>query len=297
MNKELENFLAEEREKFDRELDRLVPPGTEYPQELYRAMRHSLFAGGKRIRPILMRAAAEAFGFKPEIIYPAGTAVEMIHTYSLIHDDLPALDNDDMRRGKPTCHKVFGEAMAILAGDTLNTLAFGVLAALPVPPEDGHAVLQVIRELSEFSGVKGMARGQVADLLSEGKKVDSETLEFIHRNKTAALIVCSVRAGCILSEADDDSLRKMTTLGENIGLAFQIKDDILDITSSSKELGKTAGKDLTTGKATYPAVFGIEKAEKELEQLSAEAMDIAHGFAKRAPWLYHIVEYLLQRRN
>jgi len=297
MSNELESFLADERGKFDRELDRLVPPETEYPEPLYRAMRHSLFAGGKRIRPILARAAAEAFDFTPEIIYPAGAAIEMIHTYSLIHDDLPALDNDDMRRGKPTCHKAYGEAMAILAGDTLNTLAFGILASLPLPPERKHLALQVIRELSDYSGIKGMVRGQVADILSEGKQVTPETLEFIHRNKTAALIVCSIRTGCILSEADDKSFREMTDLGGYIGLAFQIKDDILDITSSTGELGKTAGKDSATGKATYPSIFGMEKAEAELKRLSGEAIRIAGRFAKRAPWLYYIVEYLLQRRN
>jgi geranylgeranyl diphosphate synthase type II len=297
MNKELESFLATEREKFDRELDRLVPPETEYPEPLYKAMRHSLFAGGKRIRPILMRAAAEAFNFKPELIYPAGAAVEMIHTYSLIHDDLPALDNDDMRRGKPTCHKAYGEAMAILAGDTLNTLAFGVLASLPLPPERKHLALRVISELSDYSGIKGMVRGQVVDILSEGKQAAPDTLEFIHRNKTAALIICSIRTGCILSESDDNSLREMTILGEHIGLAFQIKDDILDITSSTGELGKTAGKDSAVGKATYPSVFGMEKAEAELERLSGEALRIAGGFAKSAPWLYYIVEYLLKRRN
>jgi geranylgeranyl diphosphate synthase type II len=297
MKNELESFLADERGKFDKELDRLVPPETEYPEPLYRAMRHSLFAGGKRIRPILALAAAEAFDFTPEIIYPAGAAIEMIHTYSLIHDDLPALDNDDIRRGKPTCHKVFGEAMAILAGDTLNALAFGILASLPLPPERIHLALQVIRELSDYSGIKGMARGQVADILSEGKRVAPETLEFIHWNKTAALIVCAIRTGCILSEADDKSLKEMTDLGGHIGLAFQIKDDILDITSSTGELGKTAGKDSATGKATYPSVFGMEKAETELKRLSAEAIRIAGRFAKRAPWLYYIVEYLLQRRN
>lgn len=297
MNSELETFFAKERELFNRELDRIVPPADEYPQPLYRAMRHSLFAGGKRIRPILVRAAADAFDFEPDIIYPAGAAIEMIHTYSLIHDDLPSLDNDDLRRGVPTCHKVFGEAMAILAGDTLNTMAFGVLASLPLPDEKQGSAVKVIRELSEFSGVKGMARGQAADLLCEGKAVTPEELEFIHSNKTAALIVASLRTGSILSGADEDSLLKMTELGRLIGLAFQIKDDLLDVTATTQELGKTAGKDKSAAKATYPALFGIEKSEAELTKLSEKAFGIAEGFAKTTPWLYHIVRYLLQRSN
>jgi geranylgeranyl diphosphate synthase type II len=297
MNKELETFLAGEREKINGTLDRLVPPAAEYPEVLYKAMRHSLFAGGKRIRPILVKVSADAFDCLPDVIYPAGAAIEMIHTYSLIHDDLPSLDNDDLRRGMPTCHKVYGEAMAILAGDTLNTMAFGVLASLPLPSEKHGAALRVIRELADYAGVKGMARGQVADILSEKKRITQEELEFIHHNKTAALIVASMRTGSILSGADEESLSKMTELGWLIGLAFQIKDDILDVTASTHELGKTAGKDENSAKATYPSVFGMEKSKAELRRLSGEALHIADGFAKKSPRLYHMVEYLLQRSN
>lgn len=297
MNNELETFLAGEREKINKTLDSLVPPASEYPEVLYKAIRHSLFAGGKRIRPILVKTAADAFDCNPDVIYPAAAAIEMIHTYSLIHDDLPSIDNDDLRRGMPTCHKVYGEAIAILAGDTLNTLAFGVLASLPLPSGEEGAALRVIKELSDYSGVKGMARGQVADIINENKNIKAAELEFIHRNKTAALIVASLRTGAILSGADEQRLSEMTELGWLIGLAFQIKDDVLDVTSSTGELGKTAGKDENSAKATYPSVFGMEKSEAELQRLSAEAMRIAEGFAKTSPWLYHIVRYLLQRSN
>jgi geranylgeranyl diphosphate synthase type II len=293
----LENFLKIERDRFNRELDRLLPGENEYPEILHRAIRHSVFAGGKRLRPILVRSVAEGFRFRPEIIYPAGAAIEMIHTYSLMHDDLPALDDDDLRRGKPTCHKKYGEAVAILAGDALNSHAFGILASLPYEDEMKDASLRVIKELSEYAGLKGMIRGQIVDWISMNKEIEPETLRYMHRNKTAALIVCSLRAGAILSNADENSLAGLTKLGELIGLAFQIKDDILDVESTSEELGKSIGKDRTQGKATYPAVFGMERSKRELKQLTTEAKEIAEKFAKNCPWLYYIIEYLLQRRN
>jgi len=293
----LEEFLASERERFNAELDRLIPAENEYPEVLYRAVRHSVFAGGKRLRPILARAVAEGFDFRPELIYPAGAAIEMIHTYSLIHDDLPAIDNDDLRRGAPTCHNKYGEAVAILAGDALNSHAFGVLASLPYGEGLKDAGLQVIKELSEYAGFKGMIRGQIVDWISMNEEAEPETVTYLHRNKTAALIVCSIRAGAMLSAADDDSLDGLTRLGKMIGLAFQIKDDILDVESSPEQLGKSIGKDKKQGKATYPAVFGMERSKSEMERLSAEAKKIAEKFARKCPWLYYIIDYLLQRRN
>jgi geranylgeranyl diphosphate synthase type II len=294
---ELRKFIEVERQKINRELDRLLPPADRYPQTLHRAIRHSVFAGGKRLRPILVLLAAHAFDFKPELAYPAGCAIEMIHTYSLIHDDLPALDNDDLRRGLPTCHKIYGEATAILAGDTLNTLAFGVLASLPYPPGRESVGLQLVKDLSDYAGLNGMAVGQFVDIDSEGKRIEPQTLEYIHNHKTASLIICSLRAGAILGRANAEDLDRMTDLGGLIGLAFQIKDDLLDITSTSDELGKSPGKDAAAGKATYPSVHGIEKAREELESLSTLAKKIALIFDKKSPFLYHIIDYLLLRRT
>ncbi len=293
----LKRYLALESENFNRTLNILIPGEDEKPERLHRAMRHSLFAGGKRLRPILLKAVAEGFNFNPELVYPAGSAVEMIHTYSLIHDDLPSLDNDDLRRGKPTCHKAFDEATAILAGDALNTAAFGVLASLDYPDDLKSAGLQVIAELSDYAGLGGMVAGQMADIDAEEKEIFGEELEFIHRNKTGGLIIWSARAGALLSGADETSLTKLTKLAELIGISFQIKDDILDITSTPQELGKTTGKDAEQSKATYPAVHGMEKAENDLEKFSAEAMEIGREFAQNCPWLYYIIDYLLKRRN
>src|SRR5450756_132244 len=247
----LREYLAQQQRLVDTELDRLVPPETQPPQTIHRAMRYSLFAGGKRIRPILCLEAARAAGEEPGAAhFTVACSLEFIHTYSLIHDDLPALDNDDLRRGKPTCHKKFGESTAILAGDALLTLAFETLANAPIEPARRVAVLSHVA--ASAGTVNGMVGGQVADLEAEGRAIQPAELEYIHRSKTAALIRASVVAGAISGGADDANVARLKRFGETIGWAFQVVDDILDVEESSASLGKTAGKDATQQKATYP---------------------------------------------
>ena len=253
-----------------------------------------MFAGGKRIRPILCLETARIFEAEPlHALYP-GCAIEFIHTYSLIHDDLPALDNDDLRRGKPTSHKKFGEATAILAGDALLTLAFETIAAAPVSAE--RRVAMVLEIASAAGTVKGMVGGQVADLESEGKKVGPEMLEYIHQSKTAALIRASVTSGALCAGASREDVARLRRFGENIGWAFQVTDDILDVEESSAALGKTAGKDIAQQKATYPAVFGLERSHEIAEELSAKAIAELQVYGERAERLRAIGEFLVQRR-
>ena len=265
----LEEYLEKQRHAIEAELDRLTPKAAERPQTLHRAMRHSLMAGGKRLRPILFCAASEAVGRTDGVITPA-CALEFIHTYSLIHDDLPALDNDDLRRGVPTCHKAFGEATAILAGDALLTRAFQVLVET-----DGAAAavrLAMIRELSVAAGtVDGMIGGQMEDLEAEGRPVEEERLHYIHRSKTGALIRASVRMGGLFAEASGEELDRLSAYGSAIGTAFQIVDDILDVEGATESLGKTAGKDAEQQKATFPALYGLERSK----ELAAEQLSMA----------------------
>jgi len=257
-------------------------------------MRYSVFAGGKRIRPILCIEAARIF--TPDVtpaLHPA-CAIEFIHTYSLIHDDLPALDNDDLRRGKPTCHKKFGEAIAILAGDALLTLAFATIGATPVKPD---LRVKILTEVATSAGtVKGMVGGQVADLEAEGKDAGPETLEYIHRSKTAALIRASVSAGAICAGASDSDVARLRHFGETVGWAFQVTDDILDVEESSAALGKTAGKDMAQQKATYPSVFGLERSHQIANDLSSQAIAALEPYADRASRLRQIAHFLLHRR-
>ena len=265
----LEEYLEKQRSAIEAELDRLTPPADERPQTLHRAMRHSLMAGGKRLRPILFCAAAEAVGRTEGTLTPA-CSLEFIHTYSLIHDDLPALDNDDFRRGLPTCHKVFGEATAILAGDALLTRAFQVLAET----EDAPASVRIamIRELAAAAGtVDGMIGGQVEDLEAEGRPVEEARLDYIHRSKTGALIRASVRMGGMFAEASNEQLDSLSAYGSAIGAAFQIVDDILDVEGTTESLGKTAGKDAEQQKATFPALYGLERSK----ELAAEQLSVA----------------------
>ena len=265
----LEEYLEKQRSAIEAELDRLTPLADERPQTLHRAMRHSLMAGGKRLRPILFCAAAEAVGRTEGTLTPA-CSLEFIHTYSLIHDDLPALDNDDFRRGLPTCHKVFGEATAILAGDALLTRAFQVLAET----EDAPASVRIamIRELAAAAGtVDGMIGGQVEDLEAEGRPVEEARLHYIHRSKTGALIRASVRMGGMFAEASNEQLDSLSAYGSAIGAAFQIVDDILDVEGTTESLGKTAGKDAEQQKATYPALYGLERSK----ELAAEQLSVA----------------------
>jgi geranylgeranyl diphosphate synthase type II len=287
-------FFEEDRIAVDAQLDRLMPAESVQPPSIHQAMRYSIFAGGKRIRPILCLEAARIFGADVDhALYP-GCAIEFIHTYSLIHDDLPALDNDDLRRGKPTCHKKFGEAAAILAGDALLTLAFETIAASPVSAERRAAM---VTEIATAAGtVHGMVGGQVADLEAEGKPVGPEMLEYIHRSKTAALIRASVTSGALSAGAAPEDVARLRRFGETIGWAFQVTDDILDVEESSAALGKTAGKDVAQQKATYPAVFGLEKSHQIANELSSKAIGELQIYDERAERLRTLAEFLVQRR-
>lgn len=288
--------LEELRLKVDEELSRLTPAVDEIPPSIHRAMRHSLFAGGKRLRPILCIESGLLFGASESTLLPRACALELIHTYSLIHDDLPALDNDDLRRGKPTCHRVFGEAIAILAGDALLTLAFEVLAA-PGPPGPEIQVW-LINELAQALGTRGgMVGGQVADLEAEESGVDAPALEYIHSSKTGALLRMSARSGALCAGASGEDLDRITTYGEKLGLAFQIADDLLDELSSTEELGKTAGKDRRQHKATYPAIYGLEASRRKATELVEEACRALHPYGARAQKLKDLAGYVVERSS
>lgn len=288
-------FFEEDRVAVDAALDRLLPAETTQPFSIHEAMRYSVFAGGKRIRPILCLETARIFAADVTPALHPACAIEFIHTYSLIHDDLPALDNDDLRRGKPTCHKKFGEATAILAGDALLTLAFETISAAPVEATRGIAM---VAEVATAAGtVKGMVGGQVADLEAEGKRIAPEMLEFIHRSKTAALIRASVTAGALCAGAGAEDVARLRKFGESIGWAFQVTDDILDVEESSAALGKTAGKDIAQQKATYPAVYGLERAHEIANELAMRAIAELAPYGERAARLRDIAEYLVLRRT
>jgi len=292
----LQETLEQGQRVADAALDRLIPRETEHPISIHKAMRHSVFAGGKRLRPVLCFEAARMIaGVLPAGIEELGAALEMLHTYSLIHDDLPALDNDDLRRGRPTCHKVFGEAIAILAGDALQTQAYEVLARLKCPAE---ARVKIIEEIAHGTGtVDGMIGGQVVDLEAEHTKPTAEMLEYIHRSKTAALITASLVTGGIYGEAKANQIARLRAFGLAIGLAFQIVDDVLDVTQTSEQLGKTAGKDTASEKATYPALFGIEASVKKAESLVNEAFAQLDGFGERAETLKELARFLVERKK
>ncbi len=292
----LEEILEHGRALADQALERLLPAASQYPVSIHQAMRHSMFAGGKRIRPILcMEAGRMVAGTLPAGIEDLGATLEMLHTYSLIHDDLPALDNDDLRRGRPTCHKVFGEAIAILAGDALQTQAYEVMARLKRPAE---ARVRIIEEIARGTGtVDGMIGGQVADLEAEHTKPDAKMLEYIHRSKTAALITASVVSGGLYAGADDAQVVQIRSFGQSIGLAFQIVDDVLDVTQTSEQLGKTAGKDTAAEKATYPALFGIDESVKQADQLVKDAFGALESFGARAETLKELARFLVERKK
>jgi len=290
----LAEYMARQQKAVEAALDRWVPGEDENPATIHRAMRYSLFAGGKRVRPLLAMAAAEAVSDAPRGIESCACALEMIHTYSLIHDDLPALDNDDLRRGRPTCHKVFGDAMAILAGDALLTLAFEVLAKLDAGAERR---IELVRELATASGtVGGMIGGQVNDIEGEGKRPTGPLLDSIHRAKTGALLRASVRMGAIYAGADAEQLAALTSFGEHVGLAFQIVDDILDVEQSSEALGKTAGKDAAQNKITFPAVYGIERSRKMAEEQRLAAHVALQPFDDRARRLRELADLVVRRQ-
>src|SRR5205814_267399 len=273
----LAQTLEQGRLLTDRALEQLLPAASQYPSSIHEAMRHSVFAGGKRLRPILcMEAGRMVAGSLPVGIEDLGAALEMLHTYSLVHDDLPALDNDDLRRGRPTCHKVFGEAIAILSGDALQTQAYEVLACLQCPAE---ARVRIIEEIARGTGtVDGMIGGQVKDLEAERQRPDAATLEYIHRSKTGALITASLVGGGIYANGSAAEIQRLRDFGRSIGLAFQIVDDVLDVTQSSEQLGKTAGKDTASEKATYPSLFGVDESLRQADALVASGCSALDSF-------------------
>jgi geranylgeranyl diphosphate synthase type II len=296
MSVDVKSLIQEGAELTDRALEALIPPADTVPASIHGAMRHSTFAGGKRLRPVLaMQAGVTIAGALPPGIERLGAALEMLHTYSLIHDDLPALDNDELRRGKPTCHVAFGEAIAILAGDALQTRAFEVLSGLDCPPA---AIVQIIGLIANAVGtVDGMIGGQVLDIESEGRKPTPELVEAIHRAKTGALIRVSVVSGGVYAGANAGDAARLDRFGRKAGLAFQIVDDILDMTVDSAHLGKTAGKDQATEKATWPAVYGIEQSQRDAAQLIEEAFAALDPYGSRAEGLKSVARYLVERKN
>ncbi|MBI5286103.1 MAG: polyprenyl synthetase family protein [Deltaproteobacteria bacterium] len=294
----LDEYLKRKRGEVDKALDDFLPGEEEFPQSLHRAMRYSVFAGGKRIRPILVVASAEAVGGDASKVIHVACGMEFIHTYSLIHDDLPAIDNDDFRRGKPTSHKVFGEATAILAGDALLTLAFEIMARTPVGDgRETSTLLKVIQEVARAAGSTGMAGGQEVDIETQIDDVTFPILEYIHIHKTGALILACVRAGAILSVANGRKLEALTRYGESIGLAFQIADDILDVEGNPDVLGKFIGGDAKKGKATYPAFLSLDESKKRARELVNIAISSIEGLDRRADPLRGIARYIIERKS
>lgn len=292
---DLQAYWKSRQAEIEKALNQAVPPANTKPKTIHEAMRYSLFAGGKRLRPILVVAAAESLCGKYQQALPLACAVECIHTYSLVHDDLPCMDDDDLRRGKPTSHKVYGEGMAVLAGDALLTIAFEIATRAESWPRYSHA--QIIHELAHASGSRALVAGQVADLEHEGKPITLPQLKYIHENKTAALIASSLRLGAMAANATPAQLKAITEFGQNLGLAFQVIDDILDITQTSEKLGKSAGKDLKAQKATYPALMGLEKAKKEADRLTKKSLSALDPLGKKSETLRAIAGYMLNREN
>ena len=289
----LKSYLQSRRKKIDRALDRYLPKENVRPATIHKAMRYSLFAGGKRLRPILTLAAAEACGGKIDNAMPIACAMECIHTYSLVHDDLPSMDNDDFRRGRPTCHKVFGDGIAVLAGDALLTIAFEIVSH--AKPTARYDMSILLRELAVAAGSQRLIAGQVADLEAEGQKIDMAGLRYIHENKTAAILTASIRLGAMSANAIPKRLNAITKFGRALGLAFQVIDDILDVTQTSEKLGKSAGKDVAAQKATYPAIIGLEKSRAEAKHLTKQAHDALSIFGKKADALHALANYLVER--
>lgn len=290
---DLKRYLAAKAAEVDAAMDEFLPKAKARPATIHAAMRYAVFAGGKRLRPVLCLAAAEACGGEVSAALAPACALELMHTYSLVHDDLPAMDNDDLRRGRPTCHKVYGEGMAVLCGDALLTEAFVVLAKTPAAKRYG--VREYVAELAETGGSRKLIGGQVMDLEGEGKPLTKRDLIRIHEAKTAALLTASLRLGAMTANATSTKLEALTSFGYNLGLAFQVIDDILDVTQTTEVLGKTAGKDQAVEKTTYPAVIGLEASRKEAAKLTKAAMAALKPFGKKASRLEEIAAYLLQR--
>jgi geranylgeranyl diphosphate synthase type II len=290
---ELKSYLVARHKEVDRALNRFLPSESTPPATIHKAMRYSVFAGGKRLRPILCLAAAEACGSKTRSALPLACAVECIPPYSLVHDDLPSMDNDDLRRGRPTCHKVFGEGIAVLAGDALLTIAFEIAAQAEETKR--YDLREILREIATAAGSQKLIAGQVADLEAEGRRIKRVQLRYIHENKTAALLTASVRLGAMAANANPKQLTAIAAFGRALGLAFQVIDDILDVTQTSEKLGKSAGKDIAAKKATYPAVIGLEKSRAEARRLTSEAHAALKSLGERAAVLRQLADYLLQR--
>jgi geranylgeranyl diphosphate synthase type II len=289
----LKTYLISRQKKIDRALDRYLPKENTRPATIHKAMRYSLFAGGKRLRPILCLAAAEACGGKIEHALPLACAMECIHTYSLVHDDLPSMDNDDFRRGRATCHKVFGDGIAVLAGDALLTIAFEVVSC--ARPTRRYDMATLLREVAIAAGSRKLIAGQVADLEAEGKSTTRAELRYIHENKTSAMLATSVRLGAMSANAEPKHLSAITRFGRALGLAFQVIDDILDVTQTTEKLGKSAGKDIAARKATYPAVLGLEKSRVEAKRLTRKAHNDLSVFSAKGETLHALANYLLER--
>ena len=290
---DLSRYLATRQKEIDRALDSFLPKASAKPATIHKAMRYSLFAGGKRLRPILCLAAAEACGGLTKGPLPLACALECIHTYSLIHDDLPSMDNDDFRRGRPTCHKVFGDGIAVLAGDALLTIAFEIAAQ--AEGWQRYDLRAVLREIAVAAGSRKLIAGQVADLEAEGKAINRSQLRYIHENKTAALLTTSVRLGAMSANATPAHLAAMSKFGRALGLAFQVIDDILDVTQTSEKLGKSAGKDAAAHKATYPSVLGLARSRAEAAWLTRQAHAALRPLGQRAETLRALANYLLER--
>lgn len=289
----LKKDIKEKRELVNIEIDRFLPRKDEYPKQIHKAIRHTLFAGGKRLRPYLMVNTYRLF--KDDIektFYVAGT-LEMLHSYTLIHDDLPEIDNDDYRRGKKACHVEYGSDIALLAGDSLLVYAFNALANADI---DYHLKYNIIKELAEETGDRGLIAGQMVDILSEGKKIDKKTLAFIHNNKTAKMINIPIRLGCYFANASEEDQKRLEKFGRKIGLAFQIVDDILDIEGTKKSLGKSPGKDRKAKKATFPAIYGLAKSKEMAEKLISEAKKLLEPYGERAELLLMLCDFILTRK-
>ena len=292
---EFKNVLKEKIDYIETLLNEYMPKEEGYQQTIMKAMNYSLKAGGKRLRPILTLESCKIVGGREEDVIPFAMAIEMIHTYSLIHDDLPALDNDDLRRGKPTNHKVFGDGMATLAGDALLNYAFEIMLSSSIDKKDPNKYLKAINEIAKHAGIYGMIGGQVVDVESENKIIDKDKLDFIHLNKTAAMIIGCMRAGAIIGGASDEELEKITKYGENIGLSFQIVDDILDITGEEVKLGKPIGSDIENHKSTYPSLLGLEKSREIARQLIEEAKSSIDGLSSEIDFLNQLGDYIISR--
>ena len=295
---DIKAYLTKKKDLVDKALERIVPPLDAFPPSVHEAMRYSLFAGGKRVRPILAIASAEALGAKTADLLPVAGTIELIHTYSLIHDDLPAMDDDDFRRGRPTCHKAYGEAVAILAGDGLLNMAFEVLSdPRRLKSIPANRLIAIIKEISTASGVFGMVGGQVVDIESEGKDIDFPTLEYIHTHKTGALIRASVRTGALYAKAGKRQFTALTRYGELVGLAFQIADDILDIIGKQEEIGKDVGSDLKKGKKTFPSFYGLEESRRRAVEVVDHALFALKDFDRKADPLRELAKYIINRMN